>query len=137
MKFCLDKRLEADSTLIMHLELCQVRLSNDARYPWCILIPELPEVYELHELDWDTQLVVLRASNILSDALQSLYKPHKINIACLGNIVKQLHIHHVARFEYDVTWPKPIWGTGEAKAYTESALNTEINKIKQALIERC
>jgi diadenosine tetraphosphate (Ap4A) HIT family hydrolase len=133
MSFKLDHRLESDSTYICTIGISQVRLSNDSRYPWLILIPEVDGIYELDELSIAQQLEVLAASNTVSRALRQCFTPHKLNIACLGNIVKQLHIHHVARFEYDETWPGPIWGRGDAVIYTDAAKQTAIKLIRDAL----
>jgi diadenosine tetraphosphate (Ap4A) HIT family hydrolase len=133
MSFKLDHRLESDSTYICTIGISQVRLSNDSRYPWLILIPEVDGIYELDELSIAQQLEVLAASNTVSRALRQCFTPHKLNSACLGNIVKQLHIHHVARFEYDETWPGPIWGRGDAVIYTDAAKQTAIKLIRDAL----
>jgi diadenosine tetraphosphate (Ap4A) HIT family hydrolase len=133
MKFELDKRLQADTLFVARAGNCQIRLSKDARYPWLILIPEVANIYELDDLSWDVQLQILALSNALSKVLKQLYKPQKLNVASLGNMVKQLHIHHIARFEYDEAWPNPVWGLGDFCAYAESAIDDEINKIRTAL----
>lgn len=133
MSFKLDERLAFDSTYVCSLGISQVRLSNDSRYPWLILIPEVDNIFELDELSMAQQLDVLAASNKLSRALRHCFTPHKLNIACLGNIVKQLHIHHVARFEYDETWPSPIWGRGVSVIYSDAAKKTAMILIRDTL----
>lgn len=133
MSFKLDHRLAADSSYVCSLGISQVRLSNDSRYPWLILIPEVDNIFELDELSMVQQIDVIDASNKLSQALRHCFSPHKLNIACLGNIVKQLHIHHVARFEYDETWPSPIWGKGASVTYSDAAKKTAITLIRDAL----
>jgi len=75
----------------------------------------------------------MQTSNQLSACLKSLYAPHKLNVAALGNIVKQLHIHHVARFEYDEAWPGPVWGKGEALRYSNEALAEQLQQLRKAL----
>jgi diadenosine tetraphosphate (Ap4A) HIT family hydrolase len=133
MSFKLDERLASDSSYVCSLGISQVRLSNDSRYPWLILIPEVDKIFEVDELSIEQQLDVLAASNKVSRALKQCFKPHKLNIACLGNIVKQLHIHHVARFEYDETWPSPIWGQGVSVVYEDLAKTRAIKMIREAL----
>lgn len=133
MSFKLDERLASDSSYVCSLGISQVRLSHDSRYPWLILIPEVDNIYELDELSLTQQHNILAASNKISAALKLCFSPHKLNIACLGNIVKQLHIHHVARFEYDDAWPSPIWGKGASVLYSDTAKNTTITLIRDAL----
>lgn len=117
MSFKLDDRLASDSILLARLDIIQLRMSKDSRYPWLILVPEVDNISELHELTLEQQTLLLYASNITSLLLERCFSPDKLNVACLGNIVKQLHVHHVARFEYDVAWPGPIWGFGKPEAF--------------------
>lgn len=133
MKFKLDPRLETDSSYICTIGLCQIRMSNDSRYPWLILIPELADLTEIDDLSLFQQVEVLKISNILSKALKTCFKPDKLNTACLGNIVKQLHIHHVARFEYDDAWPGPIWGQGKSIPYCDESRATRLSLILDAI----
>jgi diadenosine tetraphosphate (Ap4A) HIT family hydrolase len=112
--FELDPQLQADTVLISDWHLCQVRLMNDSRYPWVILIPKVPGVAEIHELANEQQHLLLEESVRLSKALEQLFSPHKLNVAALGNVVRQLHVHHIVRFENDETFPKPVWGIGDA-----------------------
>lgn len=131
--FELNERLQNDSAFVARIGFCQIRLCKDSRYPWLLLIPEITELSELDDLSWEQQIAVLKISNLLSQVFKQAYQAHKLNIACLGNIVKQLHIHHIARFEYDESWPYPIWGMGEARLYTNDVLVGEIAKIRKAL----
>lgn len=131
--FILDERLAKDSVFVAYLGPDQVRISKDARYPWLLLIPSVADVHELFELGLNKQVELLKSSNLISAVMRELFKPHKLNIACIGNIVKQLHIHHVARFEYDEVWPAPIWGRGEASAYTTTELNDTIERLRAAI----
>ncbi|MGB3726698.1 MAG: HIT family protein [Glaciecola sp.] len=131
--FNLDTRLQHDSTLVADIGFTQLRLSNDARYPWLILVPKLNNLQEFTDLNFDQQVQILKVSNMVCEVMEDVFKPHKMNIAAIGNIVKQLHIHHVARFEYDDAWPLPVWGHGEASVYTATALQDRIIKIKAAI----
>lgn len=133
MSFELDKRLQSDSVHIATLGICDLRLSTDSRYPWLILVPQIANVSELIDLAHEQQLAVLAASNQTSKLLQQCFSPHKLNVACIGNIVKQLHIHHVARFEYDEAWPQPIWGLGERVDYSENALAEIVTMLRDNL----
>lgn len=133
MNFKLDARLESGSTYLCSIGICQVRLSNDSRYPWLILIPQVDAIFELDDLSFEQQIKVLEASNMLSGALKDCFKPDKLNVACLGNIVKQLHIHHVVRFEYDESWPGPIWGQGTSIPYSDASLDSTIAMLLDAL----
>ena len=130
--FQIDPQLERDSVPIADWHLCQVRLMNDSRYPWVILIPKVTNISEIHELDKEQQRLLLAESVRLSMALDQLFAPHKLNVAVLGNIVRQLHIHHVARFEDDASFPKPVWGVGNVVPYDADALNETVNGLQIA-----
>ena len=131
--FKLDPQLEQDTVLISDWHLCQVRLMNDSRYPWVILIPKVDGVSEIHELAEEQQQLLLGESMRLSKALDQLFSPHKLNIAALGNMVRQLHVHHIVRFENDASFPKPVWGVGEAVPYEAAALNDTVSGLQIAL----
>ena len=103
----LHPRLEADTVPVGDFALSRLLLSNDANYPWLILVPRRPAIREIHELDEADQLQLLRESMLLSRALTSAFAPTKLNLAALGNMVPQLHVHHIARFETDPAWPAP------------------------------
>lgn len=120
--FVIDERIERDSIWLADLTLCQVRLQNDSRYPWLVLLPKIANVSEVHELSLEQQQQLIAESSQIADALKKLTGCKKINVANLGNVVSQLHWHVVARFEEDVTWPAPIWGVGQAVPYTEEQL---------------
>ena len=132
-EFKLDPQLEQDTILISDWHLCQVRLMNDSRYPWVILIPKVDGVSEIHELAEEQQQLLLGESMRLSKALDQLFSPHKLNIAALGNMVRQLHVHHIVRFENDASFPKPVWGVGEAVPYEAAALNDTVSGLQIAL----
>ena len=127
--FQLDPRLEKDTVLISDWHLCQVRLMNESRYPWVILIPKVESVSEIHELTEEQQQLLLGESMRLSKALDQLFSPHKLNIAALGNMVRQLHVHHIVRYEDDASFPKPVWGVGDAVPYSTQVLEETISGL--------
>ncbi|GHB78657.1 hypothetical protein GCM10008107_30160 [Psychrosphaera saromensis] len=110
--FKLDPRIEKDSIFIKDLPLCQIRLQNDSRYPWLVLLPSRNDLTEVYELTEEDQELLIKESSLVSKALALTTNCKKVNVANLGNVVSQLHWHVVARFEQDLTWPGPIWGIG-------------------------
>ena len=117
--FSLSDRLEADTFPIVDLRLSTVRLMNDTRYPWVILVPRVAHIEEMFELSRVEQSFLMEEMSAVSRAVQAVTNPTKINIGALGNIVRQLHIHVIARFETDAAWPAPVWGQGEASSYSD------------------
>lgn len=115
----LHPQLQKDCILLGEFSLCALLLNNDANYPWFILIPMRKNITELHQLNAEDQQQFLKESMLLSRCLQAVFKADKINIAALGNVVPQLHIHHIARFKNDASWPSPVWGAVPALAYDE------------------
>jgi diadenosine tetraphosphate (Ap4A) HIT family hydrolase len=120
--FPLDPRLAADSVFVLDGPLSQIRLINDTRFPWLVLVPRLPGVTELPELDEEQQRILLKELNRAGRAIRQEPKVNKVNIGALGNIVRQLHIHVVGRHEDDAAWPAPVWGSGAAERFTADAL---------------
>lgn len=116
-EFALDPRLEADSLAICELELSSVRLLNDARWPWLILVPRVGGAEELFDLTASQQQSAMREAAIAGEKLKAISGAEKINIAAIGNIVRQLHIHVIARAPGDANWPGPVWGFGQAQRY--------------------
>ncbi len=115
--FKLDPVLEADSHLIGRRSLCQIRLMDDKRFPWLVLVPERPGLSELHDVAHEDQAQLLEEIGAASRALAAATSAHKMNVAALGNQVPQLHIHLIARFKSDPAWPSPIWGKGNPIRY--------------------
>ena len=132
-EFKLNSRLLEDSTFITKLNVSQVRLNHDARFPWLILIPEIAGLKELHDIPDEKQAVVQKEVNFCSAALQELTSADKMNVAALGNLVSQLHIHVIARKHDDNAWPQPVWSAGEAKPYEKENLAKLVNKLRQSL----
>jgi diadenosine tetraphosphate (Ap4A) HIT family hydrolase len=120
MKFELHPQLAADTFVIGDLPLCRVLLMNDARFPWVILVPRRKDISEIYDLTMQDQQLLWQESALVAEKLMKLTEADKMNIAALGNVVPQLHVHHVARFQTDAVWPKPIWGQGVAEPYSES-----------------
>ena len=121
MSFCLDPRLETDTLPIGDLLLCRVRLMNDARFPWLILVPRKPGLREFTDLAVTERAILMEEITAASNALQAATGAQKLNVGALGNKVAQLHVHVVARFESDAVWPAPVWGQGVAVPYAEAA----------------
>lgn len=131
--FELDARLEQDSVTLGQLPLCLVLLSQDANYPWCILVPKREGVREIHGLNKADRLQLLEESCAVAKLMEKLFHPDKMNVAALGNMVPQLHLHHVARFENDPAWPRPVWGVVEASTYSEELLERRTQVLQIAL----
>jgi diadenosine tetraphosphate (Ap4A) HIT family hydrolase len=132
-KFELDGRLERDSILVGNLGLCQLRLMTDARWPWFVLIPQRADVSEVFELTPLDQTMLTFETNQVASALKAVTGAEKINVGALGNIVRQLHVHVLARSEGDANWPGPVWGFGKAEPYDDDERNALIKKILDAI----
>lgn len=131
--FVLDSRLEADTVAIKDLRLATLRLMNDKRYTWVVLVPKVGGAEELHDLkDSDYESLSYEIKKV-SIALSKEFNPYKINIGALGNVVRQLHVHIVCRSEDDFAWPGPVWGVGDAVPYSEVELSEMIEKIDGVL----
>jgi diadenosine tetraphosphate (Ap4A) HIT family hydrolase len=128
--FALDPRLAADTHLVADYELCRVLLMDDARFPWVILVPRRAGLTELIELSRDEQHALLDEVNRVAHGLHALLKPGKLNIAALGNVVAQLHVHVIARFASDAAWPRPVWGVGEREPYAADALGKRLAMLR-------
>lgn len=128
--FELDPQLAADTTTIGDLPLCRVLLVNDCQYPWLILVPRRPKLRESYQLNNEDRSQLQIESNTIGEILMEHFEGDKLNIAALGNVVSQLHIHHIVRYKNDLAWPKPIWGLLPAKPYSE----TELTDTKSTLI---
>ena len=121
--FALHNQLQKDCTVIGNLPLSTLLLMNDANYPWFVLVPRREQVREWYELSEVDQRQLLQEANALAKFVQQKTDAKKMNIGALGNMVPQLHVHVIARFEVDAAWPAPVWGKAPAQAYTEGALS--------------
>ena len=131
--FELHPQLAADTFEVTRLPLCRVLLMNDANYPWLILVPQRPNLRELFELDDEEQVQFMRESSQVARIMLTHFKADKINIAALGNVVPQLHIHHIARHIHDPAWPAPVWGRFPAQAYAANPLEDLLQTLRTGL----
>lgn len=115
--FSLDPRLQRDTVALGSFSLSLLLLMNDASYPWLILVPQRPDIRELYQLPPADRQLLLDESCHLAETLAGLFHPDKLNIAALGNVVPQLHLHHVVRYRTDPAWPAPVWGKAPAVPY--------------------
>jgi len=128
-QFTLHPKLAADSIELGNCQICKVLLINDSNYPWLVLVPRRGDIRELYQLEQADIEQVQRESLEVSKLLMQHFKGDKLNVAALGNLVPQLHIHHIVRFENDAAWPKPIWGVVNAVAYKKN----ELDKMSESL----
>lgn len=131
--FTLDSRLAADTRPVASLPLCEVRLMNDARFAWLVLVPRRDHLVEIADLTEDEQAALWREVNRAAATLRACAPCDKLNLGALGNIVRQLHVHVVARREGDAAWPGPVWGSGLAQPYAPDALASLVTRLRQAL----
>lgn len=131
--FQLHAKLLEDTVLVGRLDLCLVLLHRDSQYPWCILVPQREDITEVHHLDLADRQQLMVESCRLAEVMVDLFAPRKMNIAALGNLVPQLHLHHVARFAEDCAWPHPIWGRSPPVFYSELELNIRVERLRHAL----
>lgn len=120
--FILHPRLAEDCITLGRFELCRLLLMNDSHYPWFILVPEQAELTEIYQLGKADQITLMEESSFLAKNLADLYQADKMNIAAIGNLVPQLHIHHIVRYRTDAAWPGPVWGKFDRIPYTESRI---------------
>jgi diadenosine tetraphosphate (Ap4A) HIT family hydrolase len=131
--FELDARLVGDTVHVADLTLCRVLLMNDARFPWLVLVPRQPGMVEIDDLSPADQAALWGEVNLASSALRSLGRCDKLNIGALGNIVRQLHVHVVARQVGDTAWPGPVWGSGKAIPYAVEQMAALSEALRNAL----
>lgn len=127
----LDTRLETSSSFVLNLDLCQVRLSHNAAFPWILLIPNRDSVAEIIDLSPDDQQLLMKEIGLASCAMRDLFQPDKLNVASLGNVVPQLHVHIIARYQKDGAWPNPVWNT-VSDVYEQAKMADLIDQLKSA-----
>ena len=133
MSFVLHERLQQDCQVLGAFPLSRLLLVRDSRFPWCILVPARNDICELHQLEWNDQVQLLKESNRLAACLTRIYQPDKLNIAAIGNLVPQLHLHHVVRYRHDPAWPAPVWGVGTAVPYSQVELEKHAEQLLACL----
>ncbi|MDX8388240.1 MAG: HIT domain-containing protein [Ghiorsea sp.] len=126
----LHPQLEKDCFIVGSFKLSLLLLLNDKQYPWFILVPQREGIKEIHHLTPKDQQQLMMESSMLAEVLEKAFQADKINVAALGNMVPQLHMHHIARFTDDPTWPKPVWGALPAKPYKKF----EVETLKQIVL---
>jgi diadenosine tetraphosphate (Ap4A) HIT family hydrolase len=131
--FILDARLQDDAVFVGEMPLSRVLLMNDRRFPWAVLVPRRAGVAEFHDLAAADRAALAEEIAALSAALQKLTRAGKMNVGALGNIVRQLHIHVVARHDNDGAWPGPVWGAGERRPYEAGEAEAFAAALKAAL----
>ena len=129
----LHPQLADDTHPVAQWHLSDLRLMDDANHPWLILVPRVEGASELIDLTESQQAELTREIATASRLLKAVFKPHKLNVAALGNVVPQLHVHVIARFEHDIAWPRPVWGMATAKPYSPEALVERIERLQAAL----
>ena len=131
-QFVLHTQLANDCFELANFPLCKLLLCNDSAYPWFILVPKVNDISEIYQLDWQQQQQLLNESSMLSELLMQEFGGDKMNVAALGNVVEQLHVHHVVRYKTDASWPKPIWGQQQLTPYSDE----ELGSLKEKLLPK-
>lgn len=134
--FTLHDQLRRDTLPVCRLKLSLVQLMNDSQYPWLILIPAVEDVTEIAELNEKQRKLLINEIAQVQTVLRTVFQPHKMNVAALGNMVPQLHLHVIARFREDPAWPGPVWGKLPPRPYDDSALRATIARLQNAFITR-
>jgi diadenosine tetraphosphate (Ap4A) HIT family hydrolase len=132
--FILDPRLAADSLLLADGPLSQLRLMDDARFPWLVLVPRVPDAVEWLDLPEEQRHLLLAEVERAGQVLRATGPCHKLNIGALGNVVRQLHVHVVARNEGDAAWPGPVWGSGAAQRHAAEEREARMDAMRKALV---
>jgi len=131
--FTLHPQLAADTVPVGDLALCRVLLSKDANYPWLILVPRRPGIVELIDLAPADRAILSSEIDAVSRALKAITECEKLNVAALGNVVPQLHVHVIGRRHSDAAWPKPVWGASPAAAYDPAIRDGFVTALQRAL----
>lgn len=134
--FTLHDQLRRDTLPVCRLKLSLVQLMNDSQYPWLILIPAVEDVTEIAELNEKQRKLLINEIAQVQTVLRTVFQPHKMNVAALGNMVPQLHLHVIARFREDPAWPGPVWGKLPPRPYDDSLLRATIARLQNAFITR-
>lgn len=129
----LDSRLLKDCVVIGKFKLSNVLLMRDSNYPWCVLVPDREDMTEIFDLTEDDQEQLKLESNSLLEFLKNEFNADKMNVAALGNVVPQLHIHHIVRYKTDIAWPAPVWGAFPAKVYSDDEIENRIDVLVNGL----
>lgn len=132
--FRLDPQLANDTIEVAKLDLCFAGLMKDRRFPWLILVPQRADCVEIGDLESQDRLSLMEEVVLASRALQSsVPDTYKVNVAALGNMVRQLHVHVIARRQDDAAWPNPVWGIGKPEPYNSDEAQALIASLRQYL----
>jgi diadenosine tetraphosphate (Ap4A) HIT family hydrolase len=131
--FSLDPQLAADTLAVADLPLCAVRLMRDANYPWLILVPRRAGLAEIIDLDSNQRSQLMAEIAAASEALRASVRCDKLNVAAIGNLVRQLHVHVMARRKDDLAWPKPVWGFAAARPYAPGEADAFVQQLAAKL----
>jgi len=131
--FELDPRLATDTLAVARLDLCELRLMDDARFAWLVLVPQRAGLVEIADLTPSERTLLWHEVDRAGAALRAVAPCDKLNLGALGNIVRQLHVHVVARCEGDAAWPGPVWGSGRAVPYGEVERNALTDRLREVL----
>ena len=129
----LHPQLADDTVPVMELRLCEVRLMDDANHPWLVLVPKVADAVEIIDLAPAQRTQLSAEIDLAARALKALFKPDKLNVAALGNLVPQLHVHVIARFHDDIAWPRPVWGAADARPYEPEELIERVRSLASVL----
>ena len=132
VSFVIDSQLKQTSYPLTSLDVCDLRLVDDQRWPWLLIIPRVAQAVELIDISPDLRAQVWLEIDHVGRVMRDQFSPHKLNIAALGNQVRQLHVHCIARFPEDEAWPNPVWGVGDSVPYDSELLNTRLNGLRDA-----
>lgn len=133
MTFHLDERLKGDTYTVQDLPLCRLLLMDDRRFPWLVLVPRRDALRDLHDVAKADKGAFFGEIDLASTALKKVARAEKMNVAALGNMVPQLHVHVIARFKRDACWPRPVWGEGTPVPYAPAEAGKLIDRLKKAL----
>jgi diadenosine tetraphosphate (Ap4A) HIT family hydrolase len=133
MSFILHERLAADTLPLIDLPLCRVLLMNDSRFPWLVMVPMRPGLRDFHDVGAGDKQAFMAEIDRVSLALEAETGAFKLNVAALGNMVPQLHVHVIARFEGDAAWPGPVWGVGKPLFYAPEVSENLISRLRARL----
>ncbi len=133
--FSLHPTLDADTYKIGRFPLCSALLMNNRQLPWVILVPRRVGIRELYELGTRDQQAVFQESILVGQALMAEFKGDKLNTAAIGNLVPQLHIHHIVRYQHDPIWPQPVWGNIDQKKYTKITSQQMLKRLRKCFAE--
>jgi len=129
----LHAQLEKDCFVVGRFPLCLLLLLNDSNYPWFILVPQRENITEIHQLSKQDQQQFMCESSALAECIEQAFNADKINIAALGNMVPQLHIHHIVRYKTDAVWPAPVWGKVASTPYSAAAAQQLCERMRRLL----